>query len=109
VAFSQSGDAERIELAAIDAGADDIRSEDGTVEITTAPGDLEAVRRKLSEQKIAIASAETAMIPTSTVELDSKDGGQVLRLLERLEELDDVQRVYSNAEFPDEVLAELQS
>lgn len=101
-------DAETIELAAIDAGAEDVRSEDGAVEIVTAPNALEAVRRALTEQKIAVSSAETEMVPKTTVELDAKEGVQALRLLERLEELDDVQRVYSNADFPDEVLAEMQ-
>ncbi|MGI8552927.1 MAG: YebC/PmpR family DNA-binding transcriptional regulator, partial [Dehalococcoidia bacterium] len=96
-------DSENVELAAIDAGADDVRSEDGVVEIITAPNALELVRRALSEQKIAIASAETSMIPSTTVELDAKEGTQTLRLLERLEDLEDVQRVYSNADFPDEV------
>lgn len=101
--------AEEIELAAIDAGAEDVKSEDGVVEITTAPSDLETVRRSLTEQKVPIISAEVTMVPKTTVELDTKEGGQAVRLLEKLEELDDVQRVYSNAEFPDEVLAELQS
>jgi YebC/PmpR family DNA-binding regulatory protein len=101
-------DTETIELAAIDAGAEDVKSEDGVVEITTAPSDLEAVRRTLVEQKFAIASAELSMIPKTTVDLGDKESEQVLRLLDRLEELDDVQRVYSNAEFSESVLAGLQ-
>lgn len=101
-------DSEAVELAAIDAGATDVRNEDGAIEVITAPNELDAVRRALSEQKIAVASAELSMAPKSTVELDAKDGAQAIRLLERLEELDDVQRVYSNADFPDEVLAGLQ-
>lgn len=100
--------AEQVELAAIDAGADDVRSADGVVEIITAPNQLEAVRRRLSEQKIAIAAAELSMVPKTVVELSDHEGGQVLRLLDRLEELDDVQRVYSNAEFSDAVLAGLE-
>lgn len=103
-----TSDREAIELAAIDAGAEDVSSDDDTVEIVTAAGDLEHVRRALSEQGFTISSAETAMVPRSTVELDAKDGTQAVRLLDRLEELDDVQRVYSNAEFPDEVLAGMQ-
>lgn len=101
-------DSEVVELAAIDAGAEDVRTDDGVVEIVTTPSALEAVRRRLTEQKIAIATAETSMVPQSVVELDAKEGAQVVRLLERLEDLDDVQRVYSNAEFPDEVLVEMQ-
>lgn len=101
--------AETIELAAIDAGADDVKTADGVVEIVTAPNELEAVRRRLSEQKIAIASAELSMVAKTTIDLGDREGGQVLRLLDRLEELDDVQRVYSNAEFSDAVLAGLES
>jgi YebC/PmpR family DNA-binding regulatory protein len=101
--------AEDIELAAIDAGAEDVTSSDDAVEIVTAPAQLEAVRRQLSEQKLPITSAELSMIAKSTVDLNDHEGEQVLRLLDRLEDLDDVQRVYSNAEFSDAVLAGLGS
>jgi len=100
---------EDIELAAIDAGAEDVTSNDGVVEIVTAPTELEAVRRRLMEQKLAIASAELDMMAKTTVDLNDHEGSQILRLLDRLEELDDVQRVYSNAEFSDAVLADLQT
>jgi YebC/PmpR family DNA-binding regulatory protein len=103
-----NGDAETVELAAIDAGAEDVKTEDGVVEITTAPADLESVRRALTEGKVAIASAEQSMIAKITVDLDDRAAEQVLRLLDRLEELDDVQQVHSNAEFSDAVLAGLQ-
>jgi YebC/PmpR family DNA-binding regulatory protein len=101
--------AEDIELAAIDAGAEDVTSNDTGVEIVTAPNELESVRRHLSEQKFAIASAELDMIAKTTVDLSDHESEQILRLLDRLEELDDVQRVYSNAEFSDTVLAGLQA
>jgi YebC/PmpR family DNA-binding regulatory protein len=103
-----NGDAETVELAAIDAGAEDVKTEDGVVEITTAPADLESVRRALTEGKVAIASADQSMIAKITVDLDDRAAEQVLRLLDRLEELDDVQQVHSNAEFSDAVLAGLQ-
>jgi YebC/PmpR family DNA-binding regulatory protein len=100
---------EDIELAAIDAGAEDVTSSDDVVEIVTSPTELEAVRRQLSEQRLAIASAELDMIAKTTVDLSDHESEQILRLLDRLEELDDVQRVYSNAEFSDAVLADLQT
>jgi transcriptional/translational regulatory protein YebC/TACO1 len=56
-----------------------------------------------------VASAELSMLPKSTISLDDKQAVQVLRLLDNLEELDDVQRVYSNGDFPDEVLVEYAS
>jgi len=105
---AEGTEAEAVELAAIDAGAEDITSEDGTIEIITTPTELETVRRALVEKRLAVASAEPAMVAKTTVELGDREAEQVLRLLDRLEELDDVQRVHSNAEFSDAVLAGLQ-
>jgi YebC/PmpR family DNA-binding regulatory protein len=100
-------DAEEITLKAIDAGADDFRVEDDGIEIYTDPGQIDAVREALEREKVAIASAETAMVPKTTLELETKDTVTVLRLMERLEELDDVQRVYTNLELSDEALSQL--
>ena len=98
-------DPEEITLAAIDAGAQDFDVQDDSVAIYTAPGDLEAVRGALLSVGYEVTSAEVSMVPTAPVPVDGNEAGQVLRLLDRLEDLDDVQRVFSNAEFPDEVLA----
>jgi len=97
--------ADDVALVAIDAGAEDVKVEDDAVEVYTTPTDLENVRRSLEEAGVAVASAEISMVPKSTVGLEEKEAMQTLRLLDRLEELDDVQRVYSNADFPDSVLA----
>jgi YebC/PmpR family DNA-binding regulatory protein len=105
---ADGAEAENVELAAIDAGAEDVKSEDAVVEIITAPSDLEAVRRALVEGKVPIASAELSMVAKTSIDLGDREAEQVLRLLDRLEELDDVQRVYSNAEFSDAILAGLQ-
>jgi transcriptional/translational regulatory protein YebC/TACO1 len=99
----QGGD--DLALLAIDAGAEDVKVEDDAVEVYTGPADLENVRRSLEEAGVTVASAEIAMVPKSTLGLGEKEALQTLRLLDRLEELDDVQRVYSNADFPDSVLA----
>ena len=100
---------EDLTLVAIDAGADDFESFDSTLNIYSAPGALEEVRRVLAEANAVISSSEVAMLPTNTITLEAKEAIQTLRLLDRLEELDDVQRVYSNADFPDEVLEEYSS
>jgi YebC/PmpR family DNA-binding regulatory protein len=105
---AEGSDAETIELAAIDAGAEDVKTEDGVVEVITAPADLETVRRALVESSLPVTSAEPSMVAKTTIELGDHESEQVLRLLDRLEELDDVQNVHSNAEFSDAVLAELQ-
>ena len=98
--------AEEMALTAIDAGADDFETYDSTLEIFAAPSNLEEVRRALNGKSAEIRSSELAMIPQNTVMLDSKTAKQTLRLMDLLEDLDDVQKVYSNADFPDEALSE---
>lgn len=97
-------DPDDVALKAIDAGADDFRVDDDGIEIYTDPTQLESVRAALEQEKIAVSNAETAMVPKTTLELEPKDTVSVLRLMERLEELDDVQRVYSNLELSEEAL-----
>ena len=99
-------DPEEIALSAIDAGAEDVRVEGRLVEVYTAPTELEKVRRQLQDAGLTVASAELSMLPKNTLALDEHAAMQALRLLDQLEELDDVQKVYSNADFPDAVLME---
>ena len=96
--------AEEVELAAIEAGADDIQETEGVLEVYTDKTDLDAVRRTLDGQKLRISSADLVMVPKTTMDLDDKAATSVARLMERLEELDDVQRVYANTEISDEIL-----
>jgi YebC/PmpR family DNA-binding regulatory protein len=102
-------DAEELALQAIDAGAEDVKVEKSYVEIYTAPEELEKVRETLAQQNVPIASAEVLMVPKTTVELDEKAALQALKLLDKLEELDDVQRVSSNADFSDALLEKYQA
>jgi len=97
-------DVDEIALMAIDAGAEDVTTEDSTVEIYTDPTRLEAVRRALEAQHVAVTSAETEMVAKTTVQLSEEETLKVLKLMDRLEELDDVQKVYTNVEFSDQVL-----
>src|SRR5215216_5126340 len=97
-------DPDEVALKAIDAGADDFRVDADGIEIYTEPTQLETVRAALEQDHVAVVGAETAMVPKTTLELDPKDAVTVLRLMERLEELDDVQRVYSNLELSEEAL-----
>jgi YebC/PmpR family DNA-binding regulatory protein len=101
-------DADDLALNAIDAGADDVKIESDYVEIYTMPEDLETVRSALEAKKIPIASAELLKVPKTTVQLDDKAAMQTLKLLDKLEELDEVQHVSSNADFPDAVLEQYQ-
>ena len=100
--------AEELALEAIDLGAEDFNIDDSTLELYSNPGSFEALRQALEEKETKIASAEISMVPKSTVALEVKAAEQTLRLLDKLEELDDVQRVYSNADFPQEVLERYQ-
>ncbi len=101
-------DADDLALNAIDAGADDVKIEGDYVEIYTMPEDLLTVRSALEAKNIPIASAELLKVPKTTVQLDDKAAMQTMKLLEKLEDLDDMQHVYSNADFPDAVLEQYQ-
>jgi YebC/PmpR family DNA-binding regulatory protein len=97
-----------IMLAALEAGAEDIVDEGDTWRVTSPPGDVEAVRTAFEEAGIAVVSAESTMISSTTVPVTSaEDARKVLRILDALEEQDDVQDVYSNFDIPDDILTQL--
>ncbi len=100
-------DPEEVALEIVDAGAEDVDIEDSQISVT-APFDgfpqVQAAIEKI--EGVKIESAEIAMVPTSLVELDMDKSRQAMRLIDALEELDDVQKVFSNAEFSEEALAE---
>ena len=101
-------DPDEIALTAIDAGASDVDTSDPSViEVYTEPADLERVRATIEAGGIAVESAESTMIAKQTVELDAHRARQNLRLIENLEDLDDVQRVTANFDIPEDVFAEL--
>lgn len=102
-------DPEEIGLMSIDAGADDVDIGKEHIDAYTQPADLEKVRRALEESGLKIGGAELAMQPKTTVFLAEKEAAQAIRLIERLEELDDVQKVYFNADFEAEVAAKAAS
>ena len=102
-------DPDALALTAIDAGAEDVKVEKDYVEIQTGPKDLEIVRQALAQKNLRIISAELTMVPKTTVPLDEKQGIQALKLMDKLEELDDVAHVYTNADFSDAVLEKYQS
>ncbi len=100
----KSADPDDIGMAAIDAGAEDVQIEDGSIEITTAPNDLEQVRNAVEGTGAGVENAEITMHPKQTVPVDEDKVASVLRLLEQLEEDDDVQQVYANFDIPADVL-----
>jgi len=97
-------DAEELELQAIDAGAEDVTVEKGYLEIYTKPEDMERVRAAMEQNNLSIASSEMIMISKNTVALEEKAALTTLKLLDKLEELDEVQHVTTNADFPENIL-----
>ncbi|MEA2264952.1 MAG: hypothetical protein QOE27_535 [Solirubrobacteraceae bacterium] len=91
-------------LAAIEAGAEDILTDGDTLEVLSDPGDLPAVRGALEAAGVEIESAEVTQQPTMRVEVDEEAAGKLLRLIETLEENDDVSAVHANLEVSDEIL-----
>ncbi len=101
------GDEDAVMEAALEGGAEDVDGSDGLWEITTDPADLQAVRAALEGAGVEIESADITQMPVTTVELDASKAQQVLRLVDALEDLDDVQSVYANFDIPDEILAQV--
>ena len=94
-----------VALYAIDAGAEDVQVSDGSIDVYTAPADLEKVRKALEDNGVTVDSAEASRVPKTTVALDEKHAVAMLRLVEKLEAIDDVQKVYFNADISDDVFA----
>lgn len=95
-------------LIVLDAGAEDLADDGDTWRVVCEPTNLPAVRTALDEAGVAYDSADTTMLPSSTVTLDSaEDAKKVLRLIDALEDLDDVQEVYANFDIPDSILSTL--
>jgi len=102
---ADAADEEELTMAAADAGADDVVEEGSSYEVTTAAEDLHGVREALEAAGFPIASAESTMLPKTTVEIDDEaTARKVLRLMDALEEADDVQDVYANFDIPERVL-----
>lgn len=105
VVVDRSVDEDELTLAAADAGADDVQDLGDTWQVTTPPTDLHAVRTAMEAAGIPVKSSDLTMIPTTTVALDSEAPAKsVLRLMDALEEHDDVEAVYANFDIPDAVL-----
>lgn len=98
---------DRVLEATLEAGAEEVLDQGETVEVLTDPGDLVAVRQALQADGLDYDSAEPSFLPDMKVELDAEGAGKVFRLLEALEDLDDVQNVYANYEVSDEIMEQL--
>ena len=97
-------DEDELFMIALDSGADDLTVQDEHLEIITSPGNFEAVREAVEESGAIILEAELTMLPQSTVKSEGKEAERMLRLMEALEDSDDVQKVYANFDIPDDIL-----
>ncbi len=104
---AESVDEDQLMTVAIEGGAEDVSQDESSYEIITGPADLMAVRQALEEAGIAFTSAELAMQPKNTVRLDKSDAKKMLRLIDALEDDDDVQEVHANFDISEEILETL--
>ncbi len=95
--------------AAIEAGAEDIIKEDDTFEITTETEALESVKNALEKKGLTLSVAEVSMVPQSTIKLEGKTAQHILKLMDALEDHEDVQQAYANFDIPDEVMQEAEA
>jgi YebC/PmpR family DNA-binding regulatory protein len=100
-------DEERLMEVALDAGADDIQENEKEFEVVTDPGAFDAVKEALEVAGIKYVLAEVTMHPQSVVQLEGKNAEQMLRLMEQLEDHDDIQKVYANFDIPEGVMEQL--
>ena len=103
-----TGDEDTVMMAALEGGAEDITGESAMWEIICAPSDLQVVRAELEDSGIQIESGDITYLPSTSIALDASSAPKVLRLVDALEDLDDVQAVFGNFDIPDEILASLE-
>ncbi|MEG6585572.1 YebC/PmpR family DNA-binding transcriptional regulator [Dendrosporobacter sp. 1207_IL3150] len=97
-------DEEELMMLALEAGAEDFKTEDESFEITTSPEEFHQVQEVLEKNNIQTSIAQITMIPETTVELNADDAVKMLKLIDALEDHDDVQEVYSNMDIPEEMM-----
>ncbi len=106
---AESVDEDTLMTVVLDAGAEDMVREEDEFKVTTDPQELEIVRKALESNSIDVESSEIIMIPNATINVEGKDAEQLLKILEKLDEHDDVQNVYSDFEMSDELMEKLAS
>ena len=102
-----AGDEDTVMLAALEAGAEDIREAGDSFEVITNPSEMVRVKEALEGVGVPVESADVTQLPSTTIPLDADGAGRVLRLIDLLEELDDVQAVFANFDVSDEVMEQL--
>ncbi len=107
IIFSEENDFEVVFEAALEAGAEDVKEEDGIIEVVTDPADFEVVRNTLDDQGLKFQSAEVTMIPQNMNPIDGKQAESLMKMIDVLEDNDDVQNVHANFDISDEEMEKL--
>ena len=107
VVEAEATDEDTLMEAALEAGAEDVREDAENFEVITTPEEFEAVKQAVEDAEIPTVTAEITMLPQTTTDLTGKNAEQMVRLMEMMEDCDDVQKVYTNADIPEEVLNSL--
>lgn len=105
VVEKNKADEDKLMSLALDAGAEDMKSDNNNFEIITAPKDFEKVKEVLKQNNIEMSVSEITMVPQNYIKLDGKEAEQMLKLMDELEDHDDVQNVYANFDIPEEIMA----
>ncbi len=97
-------DEDRLLSLALEAGAEDVKVDEKTFEVITAPHDFESVKKALADAKIESSLAEVTFVPQNYIKLEEKTAEQMLKLMEVLDDYDDIQKVHANFDIPDEIM-----
>ena len=101
------GEEEIVMLVALEAGAEDVRDTGDSFEVESSPAAVDAVRKALESAGVEVETSEVTQLPSTTIALDADTAGKVLRLIDALEDLDDVQEVFANFDISDEIMEQL--
>jgi len=107
ITFGEGTDFDTIFEVALEAGAEDVKDEDGVIEVITAPGEFEQVRNALSAREIVFETAEITLLPQTTTAVEGKNAEQLMKMIDKLEDHDDVQNVYTNFDISDDEMANI--
>mgnify|MGYP001208112858 FL=1 len=107
IIFGEDNDFEMIFEAALEAGAEDVKEEDGMIEVITDPAEFETVRNTLTDQGLKFQSAEVTMIPQNMNPIEGKQAESLMKMIDVLEDNDDVQNVYANFDISDEEMEKI--
>jgi len=107
ITFNEGADFDSVFEIALEAGAEDVKDEEGVIEVITDPGSFEEVRNALEAKELSFETAEITMIPQTSTAVEGKQAEQLMKMIDKLEDNDDVQNVYANFDISDEEMSQI--